>query len=68
MRPFECNGNGAGVGDVLFFEGCGTAAEGATFVQLTATTGQINSADGTTHDVITLAGAPTVDATDVSFY
>jgi Ca2+-binding RTX toxin-like protein len=62
------DGNGAGVGDVIYFEGYGTAAEGATFIQLTATTWEITSADGTIHDVITLAGAPTVDASDVTFY
>jgi Ca2+-binding RTX toxin-like protein len=65
---YEFNGNGAGVGDVIYFEGYGTAAEGATFIQLTATTWQINSADGTIHDVITLADGPTVDASDVTFY
>ena len=75
FRPGEANGdtihefagNGAGVGDFMYFIGYGTAAEGATFVQLTATTWQINSADGLTHDVITLAGAPTVDPGDFVF-
>src|SRR5262249_46215309 len=63
----DFNGNGAAAGDVLELRGYGTAAEGATFVQLTATTWQINSADGLTHDVITLVGAPTVHATDFAF-
>ena len=63
----EFDGNGAGVGDFMYFVGYGTAAEGASFVQLTADTWQINSADGLTHDVITLAGAPTVDPGDFVF-
>jgi Ca2+-binding RTX toxin-like protein len=65
---YEFNGNGAGVGDVIYFEGYGSAAEGATFTQLNATTWEITSADGTIHDIITLSGAPTVDASDVTFY
>ena len=64
---YEFNGNGAGAGDVLEFTGYGTAEDGASFVQLTADTWQINSADGLIHDVITLAGAPTIDATDFVF-
>jgi Ca2+-binding RTX toxin-like protein len=62
------DGNGAGIGDVIYFQGYGTAAEGATFQQLNATTWEITSADGTIHDIITLSGAPTVDASDVTFY
>ena len=75
FRPGDANGdvvhefvgNGAAVGDFMYFIGYGTAAEGASFVQLTADTWQINSADGLTHDVITLAGAPTVDPGDFVF-
>jgi Ca2+-binding RTX toxin-like protein len=63
---YEFEGNGAGVGDFMYFIGYGTAAEGATFVQLTATTWQINSADGTIHDVITISGGP-VDSGDFVF-
>ena len=64
---YEFNGNGAGAGDVLRFEGYGTIAQGATFHQLTATTWEIASADGLTHDIITLVGAPTVDFSDLLF-
>jgi hypothetical protein len=64
---YEFVGNGAGVGDFMYFTGYGTAAQGASFVQLNATTWQINSADGLTHDVITLAGAPSIDAGDFVF-
>jgi Ca2+-binding RTX toxin-like protein len=60
-------GNGASVGDVIAFHGYGTAAEGATFVQIDATHWQINSADGLVHDVITLANGATVDASDYIF-
>jgi Ca2+-binding RTX toxin-like protein len=60
-------GNGASVGDSIEFHGYGTAAEGATFVQLDATHWQINSADGLIHDVITLANGATVDASDYIF-
>lgn len=64
---YEFEGNGAAVGDFLYFVGYGTAAQGATFVQLTATSWQINSADGLTHDVITFVGGPTIDASDFGF-
>jgi|CXWL01.1.fsa_nt_gi Ca2+-binding RTX toxin-like protein len=60
-------GNGASVGDSIEFHGYGTAAEGATFVQIDATHWQINSADGLIHDVITLANGATVDASDYIF-
>ena len=49
-------GLGAADGDTMIFVGYGTIAEGATFHQLTATTWEITSADGTIHDVITLNG------------
>ncbi len=64
---YEFAGNGAGAGDVLRFVGYGTVAEGATFHQLTATTWEIGSADGTVHDIITLVGGPTVDFSDLVF-
>ena len=64
---YEFNGNGAGVGDVLYFSGYGTAAEGATFVQQTATDWLITSADGLTTETITLSGAPAVHASDFLF-
>jgi hypothetical protein len=63
----DFQGNGAGAGDFIYFNGYGTIAEGATFHQLTATTWQINSADGLTHDVVTFVGAPTIDASDFVF-
>jgi len=63
----DFDGNGAGAGDVLMFVGYGTAAQGATFVQLTDTDWQINSANGLIHETITLAGAPTIHASDFMF-
>jgi serralysin len=60
-------GNGASAGDSLDLEGYGTAAQGATFIQLDATHWQINSADGTIHDVITLANGASIDASDFVF-
>lgn len=60
-------GNGASAGDDLVFRGYGTAAQGATFVQLDATHWQINSADGTIHDVITLENGAAVHASDWLF-
>jgi Ca2+-binding RTX toxin-like protein len=63
----DFEGNGPGAGDLLMFGGYGTAAEGATFVQIDATHWQINSADGLIHDVITLANGATVDASDYFF-
>jgi Ca2+-binding RTX toxin-like protein len=65
---YEFNGNGAAAGDVLRFEGYGTLAEGATFHQLTATEWQINSADGTIHEIITLTAGAVIDTTtDIMF-
>jgi Ca2+-binding RTX toxin-like protein len=58
---FEFQGNGAGVGDQLFFGGYGTAADGASFVQLDATHWQINSYDGVYHENITIAAGSTFD-------
>lgn len=60
-------GNGAAEGDELIFQGYGTAAEGATFVQLDATHWQINSADGTIQDVITVENGATIHASDWEF-
>jgi len=64
---YEFNGNGGGIGDVLQFVGYGTIAQGATFHQLTSTVWEIGSADGTVRDIITLVGAPTIDASDFVF-
>jgi Ca2+-binding RTX toxin-like protein len=60
---YEFNGNGAGVGDVLRFEGYGTLATGATFHQLTATEWQITSGDGLIQEVITLVAGAVIDTT-----
>lgn len=60
-------GNGAADGDEMIFQGYGTAAEGATFVQLDATHWQINSADGTIHDVITVENGATIHSSDWEF-
>jgi Ca2+-binding RTX toxin-like protein len=63
----DFDGAGAATGDALHFSGYGAAIDGATFVQLDATHWQINSADGTIHDLITLANSATVDPTDYVF-
>jgi len=55
------------VGDTLQFVGYGTIAQGATFRQLDTTHWEIASADGSVRDIITLAGAPTIDASDFAF-
>ena len=63
----DFSGNGAGVGDQLEFHGYGTAAQGATLVQLDATHWQINSADGLIHDVIILSNAESIHVSDYLF-
>jgi Ca2+-binding RTX toxin-like protein len=60
-------GNGAAAGDTLLFVGYGTLAAGASFVHLGGQDWQITSADGTISELITLAGAPAVDASDFMF-
>ena len=64
---YEFEGNGGAAGDLLHFSGYGTAAEGATFTQQTATDWLITSADGLISETITLVGAPSVDASDFVF-
>lgn len=64
---YEFEGNGAGGGDLLEFHGYGTAAQGATLVFVGGDSWQINSADGTVHETIHLAGAPTLDPSDYVF-
>lgn len=66
-RITDFTGNGTASGDTMIFVGYGTIAQGATLHQLTSTTWEIGSADGTIRDVITLDGAPTVDFTDFAF-
>ena len=63
----DFDGLGAGAGDSLQFVGYGTAAAGATFTQTDATHWSINSADGTTHDIIVLANSASVHASDYLF-
>jgi Ca2+-binding RTX toxin-like protein len=65
---FDFQGNGLGAGDVVYFIGYGTAAQGASIRQIDATHWEISSANGTIHDIVTFANAPTIDATDISFY
>jgi Ca2+-binding RTX toxin-like protein len=63
----DFSGNGAAAGDGLMFQGYGTLADGATLRQLSATEWEITSADRTLTDVITLVGAPAIDASDFQF-
>jgi serralysin len=63
----DFDGNGAAAGDQLRFVGYGSVADGATFIQLNATTWQVTSADGLTQEVITLSNAAAVHASDVIF-
>ena len=60
-------GNGASAGDQFQFIGYGTAAAGATFVQIDATHWQINSADGLIHDIITIQNGASIYPTDYIF-
>jgi Ca2+-binding RTX toxin-like protein len=63
----DFSGNGARTGDLLEFIGYGDQQDGASFVKLDATHYQINSADGTVHDTITLTNGATVDSHDFLF-
>ncbi|HEX8513232.1 MAG TPA: calcium-binding protein, partial [Allosphingosinicella sp.] len=63
----DFSGNGAGAGDSLVFEGFGTAAAGASFVQLDATHWQVNSADGTLHEIITVTAGTVFNPADITF-
>jgi len=60
-------GNGTSAGDSIRFEGYGTAAQGATLVQLNATQWQVNSADGLIHETLTFSNAAAIHATDFLF-
>ena len=64
---YEFQGNGTGTGDVLQFVDYGAIAQRATFRQLDTTHWEIASADGSVRDIIALAGAPTIDASDFAF-
>ena len=63
----DFSGNGAAAGDSLLFEGFGTAAEGANFVQIDATHWQINSADGTLHEIVTVSAGTVFNPADITF-
>ena len=60
-------GNGVSAGDSLQFVGYGSAAQGASFTQLSATQWVINSADGTVHDLLTFSNAAAIHASDYFF-
>jgi Ca2+-binding RTX toxin-like protein len=63
----DFNGKGPDPGDTLLFAGYGTAGQGATLTQVDALHWSINSADGLTHDIITLLGGATVHQSDFLF-
>ena len=66
-RIIDFDGVGAAAGDQLVFHGNGTAAQGATFVQIDATHWQINSADGLTHDILEIVNGASIDPSDYVF-
>jgi hypothetical protein len=63
----DFNGSGTAAGDSLLFRGYGTAAQGATFTQIDATSWAVTSANGQITDVITFANAAPIDVTDFVF-
>jgi Ca2+-binding RTX toxin-like protein len=63
----DFNGNGAAAGDQLQLVGYGTTAQGATLTPVDATHWSINSADGLTHDIITLSNAASLHPSDYLF-
>ncbi|HYC46849.1 MAG TPA: tail fiber protein [Burkholderiales bacterium] len=63
----DFTGNGAAAGDSLLFNGYGSAVDGATFVQLDVTHGQITSANGLIQETIAFQNAVTIDAQDYTF-
>jgi len=63
----DFSGNGPDAGDILLFSGYGTAAEGASLTQVDPTHWSINSADGLTHDMFTLANGAAVHQSDFLF-
>ena len=64
---FDFSGNGAAAGDSFRFVGYGTIEEGATFTQIDGIHWSVNSADGLTHDIITLQNSASVHASDYVF-
>jgi Ca2+-binding RTX toxin-like protein len=65
VRDFA--GNGAGAGDSFHFVGFGTAAEGATFTQISAYQWQIHSGLDGHDEIITLKNFAAVHASDFVF-
>lgn len=63
----DFNSAGAGNNDQIVFEGYGTAAQGATFVQLNATQWQVTSADGLTVETITFSNSAAIAGADYVF-
>lgn len=64
----DFSGNGAADGDILVFQGYGTPADGATFVQLDATRWRITSADaGAVQEIITFENGASLAASDYTF-
>ena len=60
-------GNAAAIGDRLRFSGYGTAAEGAQFVQIDATTWRITSSDNVIQETIQFTNAAVLHASDWAF-
>jgi Ca2+-binding RTX toxin-like protein len=58
---YTFEGNGAGVGDLLKFEGYGTLAQGATLTQQGADTWLVTSANGLVQETITVYGSVSVN-------
>jgi Ca2+-binding RTX toxin-like protein len=63
---YDFTGNGAGVGDLLKFEGFGTLAQGASLTALGGSQYRVASADGTIQESITVFGSVDI-AQDVVF-
>ncbi|MET4515369.1 calcium-binding protein [Bradyrhizobium sp. I1.7.5] len=66
-RVLDFAGNGASAGDAISFEGYGTAAQGATFLQLNAMQWQVTSADSLVHETLTFSNAAAIHASDFLF-
>lgn len=63
----DFTGNGASTGDTIRFTGYGTAAAGATFIQLDASNWRVTSANGGITEVITFTNMAAVHASDYVF-
>ena len=62
----DFDGNGASTRDSLAFEGYGTAAQGATFVNV-GNDWQITSFDGSVQETITLGNGASIHTSDSTF-